>query len=44
MATIVEELRKLIEAKGGSATGVMTIAQAVGKLVELEEESTSGQT
>jgi len=34
--TIVDELKKLIEQKGGSAVGVMTIADAVKVLTDLE--------
>lgn len=37
--SIVDELKKLIIARGGSVEGVQTIAEAVRVLTELEEES-----
>lgn len=35
--TIVEELKKLIVSKGGSAIGIQTIAEAVKKLQQMED-------
>lgn len=35
--SIVDELKKLIEAKGGSTTGIMTIADAVKVLTKMAE-------
>lgn len=37
--SIVDELKKLIIARGGSVAGVQTIADAVRVLVQLEEEN-----
>lgn len=37
--SIVEKLRKLIRAKGGSPIGVMTIADGVNKLQKMEDEA-----
>ena len=40
--TIVDELKKLITARGGSTAGVQTIAEAVRVLAALEAEEESG--
>lgn len=40
--SIVDELKKLIIARGGSVAGVQTIAEAVAVLVALEENESSG--
>lgn len=37
--SIVDELRKLIKARGGSAIGVLTIADACKVLTKLETEN-----
>ena len=37
--SIVDELKKLIIARGGSVAGVQTIADAVRILTELEEQN-----
>lgn len=42
--SIVDELKKLIIARGGSTAGVQTIADAVKVLTELEQaEQTEGE-
>ena len=41
--SIVDELKKLIIARGGSVAGVQTIADAVRVLTELEEQNDSEQ-
>ena len=40
--SIVDELKKLIIARGGSVAGVQTIADAVRVLTAIEEENNSG--
>ncbi|MBP3826296.1 MAG: hypothetical protein ILA11_11265 [Butyrivibrio sp.] len=40
--TIVAELKALIEARGGDASGVNTIAEAVKVLTSLETNSNTG--
>ena len=37
--TIVQELKKLIEVRGGSTAGIDTIAKAVAALTAIEEEN-----
>ena len=37
--TIVDELKKLIAARGGNVAGIQTIAEAVAELVRLENSS-----
>ena len=37
--TIVDELKKLIVARGGNVAGIQTIAEAVAELVRLENSS-----
>lgn len=40
--TIVDELKALIEKRGGETVGIQTIAQAIKVLTSLEEESENG--
>lgn len=41
--SIVDELKKLIIARGGSVAGVQTIADAVRVLTAIEEENNSDE-
>lgn len=41
--SIVDELKKLIIARGGSVAGVQTIADAVRVLTELEEQNNESE-
>ena len=41
--TIVQELKKLIEVRGGSTAGIDTIAKAVAALTAIEEENAENE-